>query len=122
MTGPIATLDVVVLDTPDPRGLADFYCALLGWQVEEVTETWITIRGSGGAGLAFQLSPDFRPPTWPDNEVPQQFHLDVNVDDLDRAEEQAMRIGATATGLPGGEQTFRVLRDPSGHPFCLCRG
>ena len=30
---PIATFDLAVLDTPDPRGFAQFYCALLGWQV-----------------------------------------------------------------------------------------
>jgi hypothetical protein len=26
--GAIATFDLVVLDTPEPRALADFYCAL----------------------------------------------------------------------------------------------
>jgi predicted enzyme related to lactoylglutathione lyase len=28
---------------------------------------------------------------------------------------------AGATRLPGGGDTFTVLADPSGHPFCLCQ-
>ena len=28
---PIARFDLVVIDTPEPRRLAEFYCALLGW-------------------------------------------------------------------------------------------
>jgi predicted enzyme related to lactoylglutathione lyase len=122
----IATFDLVVLDTPDHRGLAEFYSALLGWQVVRVDDDWATIRPEEGApyGLAFQLAPDHVPPTWPDTTspgaVPQQFHLDVNVEDVDEAERRVLELGATATGMPGTDENFRVYRDPSGHPFCLC--
>jgi len=120
MENPIATFDLVVLDTPRPRELADFYCALLGWKIIREDDDWITVRGGGGAGLAFQLAPDHVPPTWPDNTVPQQFHLDLDVPDLDAAEVRAIAIGAVPTGMPEGESSFRVYKDPSGHPFCLC--
>ena len=120
MTNPIATFDLVVLDTPRPRELADFYCALLGWKVVREDVDWITVRGGSGAGLAFQLAPDHVPPTWPDNTIPQQFHLDLDVPDLDAAEVRAIAIGAVPTGFPEGESSFRVYKDPSGHPFCLC--
>jgi hypothetical protein len=46
------------------------------------------------------------------------MRVDIAVEDLDRAEEQALALGAVR--LPGGGATFRVYRDPSGHPFCLC--
>jgi predicted enzyme related to lactoylglutathione lyase len=123
-TPPIATFDVVVLDTPDPQGLAAFYSALLGWQIDPADggDDWVTIRGGAGTGIAFQLAADHVPPTWPDNSIPQQFHLDVTVPDLDIAERQVLAIGARATGQPEKPTSFRVYLDPSGHPFCLCRG
>ena len=120
MTNPIATFDLVVLDTLRPRELADFYCALLGWKIVREDDDWITVRGGSGAGLAFQLAPDHVVPTWPDNTIPQQFHLDLDVPDLDASEVRAIAIGAVPTGLPEGESSFRVYKDPSGHPFCLC--
>ena len=40
----------------------------------------------GEASLAFQKVADFRRPTWPDGDHPQQFHLDLSVTDIDRAE------------------------------------
>jgi Glyoxalase-like domain len=46
------------------------------------------------------------------------MHLDIAVDDIEQAEEQALSLGAEL--LPGGGAAFRVYRDPSGHPFCLC--
>ena len=118
---PIATLDLTVLDTPDPRGLAQFYCAMLGWEVEREEDDWVTVRGPrGGVGLAFQLAPDHVPPTWPDNAVPQQFHLDLTVADLDRGEQQVVALGARITGQPKQLSGFRAFLDPAGHPFCLC--
>jgi catechol 2,3-dioxygenase-like lactoylglutathione lyase family enzyme len=117
---PIARFDLVVLDTPEPRRLADFYCALLGWRLVREEDDWVTIRPDGTSpyGMAFQLAPDLVPPTWPDPAVPQQSHLDVTVDDLDAAEAQVLAIGARPTGVAAGG--FRAYLDPSGHPFCLC--
>ncbi|MET0965975.1 MAG: VOC family protein, partial [Nakamurella sp.] len=117
---PIATFDVVALDTPNPRALAGFYCALLGWQITDEQDDWITIRGTAGAGIAFQLAPNHVPPTWPADTVPQQIHLDLNVPDLDAAEAEVLALGARTTGQPEQPSSFRVYLDPSGHPFCLC--
>jgi len=117
---PIASFDLVVLDTPEPRKLADFYCALLGWRIVREDDDWVTIRGDSNAGMAFQLAPDLVPPTWPDPTIPQQSHLDVTVADLDVAERQVLAIGARPTGEPKGPAGFRAFLDPSGHPFCLC--
>ncbi len=118
--GPIATFGVVVLDTPEPRKLAEFYGALLGYRIVRQDDDWVSIKGDAGPEIAFQLAPDFVPPTWPDNAVPQQFHLDVDVPDLDAAEKRVLAIGARRTGEPRTPSTFRAYLDPSGHPFCLC--
>ena len=114
-------LQVVVLDTPDPRGLAAFYAQLLGWEVDpDDDDDWVTIRGEGAVPLAFQRADDFTPPTWPAGEVPQQFHLDLVVDAYEGPEARALELGATPVQGSQEHPGFRVYTDPSGHPFCLC--
>jgi catechol-2,3-dioxygenase len=120
-TRPRIDFDVVVLDTDDPPRMAEFYTALLGWQVEDVEEDWITLRGNGSARIALQLALNHKRPTWPDNAVPQQFHFDFRVDDLKAAEAYAISIGAVPVDGPVDSDSFTVFLDPSGHPFCLCR-
>ena len=116
---PIARFDLVVIDTPEPRRLAEFYCALLGWRIAREEDDWVTIRGdSAEYGMGVQLAPDLVPPTWPDATVPQQSHLDVIVDDLAEGEAKVLAIGARLTGVAASG--FRAYLDPSGHPFCLC--
>jgi hypothetical protein len=65
---PWSELSATVLDTPDPRALARFYCALLGYEVGTDEPTWVTIGppgGGAGARLSFQHEPEYRRPTWP---------------------------------------------------------
>jgi catechol 2,3-dioxygenase-like lactoylglutathione lyase family enzyme len=127
VTAMIGSLDVVVLDCPDPAALARFYAELLGGTVEgaeAVTpdDEWVEVTLPLAAHrplLAFQRVDDYRAPVWPGQDVPQQVHLDVKVDDLDAGERAVLAIGATATGE--GTGTFRVYLDPAGHPFCLVR-
>jgi catechol 2,3-dioxygenase-like lactoylglutathione lyase family enzyme len=115
----IGHLDSVVIDCPDPPALAGFYCELLGMHVVTEEDDWVTIRTDSDApSLAFQKATELRPPRWPDPAHPQQFHLDVRVDDIDAAEQRAIAAGAKRLGEGGGE-TFRVYADPAGHPFCL---
>jgi hypothetical protein len=45
------------------------------------------------------------------------MHLDVMVDDLDRAEAAVLALGARVLSEPGAGS--RVFADPAGHPFCL---
>ena len=68
---------------------------------------------------SFQPVEDYRAPEWPSQSVPQQMHLDVQVDDLDKAEAAVLELGATKHEHQPGT-TFRVFLDPAGHPFCLC--
>jgi catechol 2,3-dioxygenase-like lactoylglutathione lyase family enzyme len=117
---PSVSVDSVVLDTDDPPRLAEFYTALLGWQVEETEDDWITIGSDSGTKIAFQLALNHKPPTWPDNAIPQQYHLDLQVDDLDAAAAYAESIGARRAASGDHSPNFIVFLDPSGHPFCLC--
>ncbi|MFE7959750.1 MULTISPECIES: VOC family protein [unclassified Streptomyces] len=121
----IAELQCVVLDCPDPAALAGFYQGLLGGTVDRpdarwaVSDDWHTLHTPQGAVLAFQRVADHRPPRWPDPEHPQQFHLDLAVSDLDRADEEVRAAGARLLDDSAGG--WRVYADPAGHPFCLVR-
>ena len=114
----------VVLDTDDPPRLAEFYAALLGWEIIRREDDWWSIAAAGGQRpiMSFQLALDHRPPSWPDNQVPQQFHLDLDVPAAELASSvaYAQSLGATMADNSRSESTFVVLLDPSGHPFCLC--
>jgi catechol 2,3-dioxygenase-like lactoylglutathione lyase family enzyme len=105
----------VVIDTPDPTALAEFYSELLGLPITFTSDDWVVIsEDARTSGFAFQLAPDHQSPTWPDPSRPQQFHLDVMVDDPEVAERQVLALGATR--LTKGD---RVYADVDGHPFCL---
>ena len=114
----IARYPSVVLDCPDAAALAAFYGALLDWKVS-ASPGWADIRADNGQCFSFQEVDDYTPPQWPGQQVPQQFHIDVIVDDLDRGEAEVLRLGATKHEHQPGT-TFRVFLDPAKHPFCLC--
>ncbi|QHT57624.1 VOC family protein [Cellulomonas sp. H30R-01] len=129
----------VVLDTTDPRGLAEFYRELFGLRYREGDEPpapgepdpngddWLVLRNDDGVPLAFQKVEHLPPSTWPDHTIPQQLHLDTSVPDvaaLDSAHERATALGARLlfdrTDDP--VEPLRVYADPSGHPFCVFVG
>jgi hypothetical protein len=114
----IARFPSFVIDCPDPGALAIFYGTLLDWKTE-ISEGWAEVRADYGQCISFQPVADYTPPRWPGQEVPQQMHLDVIVDDLDTGEAAVLKLGATKPEYQPGT-TFRVFLDPAGHPFCLC--
>lgn len=116
----IARFPNFVIDCPDARALADFYAAMLDWNVE-VHPDWVEIHSPDGQRISFQSVDDYTPPVWPGQESPQQMHMDVVVDDLDAAEKAVLELGAAKHPHQPGT-SFRVFTDPAGHPFCLCLG
>lgn len=118
----IGRLEKTVIDCPDPRALAEFYCQVLGMRVNEDIGDWVVIGLEPGLRqLAFQRATEWVPPRWPDPAYPQQLHLDIRVSDADQAEQELLLLGATR--VPGERETgFRVFADPVGHPFCIVFG
>jgi catechol 2,3-dioxygenase-like lactoylglutathione lyase family enzyme len=112
--GVIGRLHHLIFDCADPATLADFWSEVLGQPVTHRSADFVVVSpDEHTSGLAFQLAPDHRPPTWPDPAIPQQLHLDVMVDDLDEAARQVLALGARPLG------DAHVFADPAGHPFCL---
>jgi catechol 2,3-dioxygenase-like lactoylglutathione lyase family enzyme len=118
----IGRLEKTVFDCPEPRALAEFYAAVLGMRINEDGADWVVIGSEPGARqLAFQRVADYAAADWSDPRRPQQLHLDIRVDDVDRAEQEVLALGAKR--LPGElEGHYRVFADPVGHPFCLVFG
>lgn len=115
---PAISFGSLVIDTDDPARLARFYAELLDVPIVDENDAWWTVRLPDGRDLDFQLSITYRPPTSTSAEVPQQFHLDLMVDDLPGAIAFAESLGARRIEPLGGRSVSFV--DPSGHPFCLC--
>ncbi|MFJ6011969.1 VOC family protein [Streptomyces sp. NPDC092952] len=123
----IAKLQCVVLDCADVVELSRFYQSLLGGVVNRpdprwsLGEGWATLHTDDGFVLAFQRVEDHRPPRWADSARPQQFHLDLGVEDLERTQKDVLERGATLLDAGDGKRSRRIFADPAGHPFCLVR-
>ncbi|WP_433367644.1 VOC family protein [Streptosporangium sp. CA-115845] len=121
----IGSLQCVVLDCSDVLELARFYRGLLGGTVNRpdprwsLDDDWATLHLRTGLVLCFQRVEDYRPPRWPDPTRPQQFHLDLDVKDLDQARQQVLALGATLLDPGDATRRWHVYADPAGHPFCL---
>lgn len=112
-----ARLAMFSIDCDDPRALADFYGELLGMEIAHAGDDYAMLTGDGPA-LGFGRVEDYRAPTWPNPNGSKQYHLDLAVEDIASAEARALELGATLADPQPGE-TWRVLLDPAGHPFCL---
>ena len=115
------------VDCREPYELAKFYAALLKWDIAFHNEEWACIGAPGTAqgvypGITFQRNPAYQPPVWPEEPEAQQqmAHLDFAVNDLEKAVESAVAWGASAASAQFSDD-WRVMLDPAGHPFCLCR-
>lgn len=117
---PIGRLELVAFDCADHVGLAAFYRSLVGGEIKSYPGVvdWVELHTDGGV-VAFQRVEDHQAPTWPDGDRPQQAHLDIDVDDLERAETSAIERGAVKADTQPDPDRWRVFLDPAGHPFCL---
>lgn len=114
---PLARLAMVTLDCADPRPPAAFYEAVLGWPTTYVDENYGMLQGPG-LNLGFGRVEDYQSLAWPNGNGSKQYHLDLAVDDIAAATEKCVALGATCPDDQPGE-TWTVLLDPAGHPFCL---
>lgn len=106
----------VSFDANDPYRLAGFWSALLGLAVAEVGPDYAELAAlyPGGPTILFLQVPEGKA-------VKNRVHLDLAVDDVPRAVERALTLGATpAEGVLAGPFAWKVLLDPEGNEFCLC--
>lgn len=127
----------VVLDCTDPRGLAEFYRALLGFRYragdeqpphgrpDPLGQDWLVLLDTAGTPrVAFQRVAELPRATWPRGPYPQMLHLDLTVRtvaELDNQHARALALGAELLydRSDDPEEPLRVYADPAGHPFCV---
>lgn len=120
MERPDIFLDSICLDCTWEQvpEMVAFYSKLLGYEAEPLDSDAMPLVWGPHASISFQPVNGYLPPTWPNEIRGQQIHLDLIVKDLPAAVEYARSIGAQDAPAQYG-QTWFVMLDPAGHPFCL---
>lgn len=114
-----ARIAMVTLDVAEVAPSAAFWSSLLGWDVTASSEDYAMLAGPDGSpALGLGRVEGHVAPSWPDEGGRKQFHLDLAVDDVDAMADRALSLGASLADPQPGD-TWRVLIDPAGHPFCL---
>ena len=113
-----ARLAMITLDCADPGPVSSFWRDLLGWELTYGDDNYAMLQGPSHA-LGFGRVDDYEPPAWPNPQGTKQFHFDLAVDDIPAAEKRAVELGASVPAEQPGEDRWKVLLDPAGHPFCL---
>ena len=111
-------LAAVVIDAVQPGLIADFWCAVLGWQVAgQDDDGVITIGPAGQDWPAIDIVPVPETKT-----IKNRLHLDLRADGRPAAAEldRLLSLGARPAdaGQPA-DASWIVLADPEGNEFCL---
>ncbi|HEY2271630.1 MAG TPA: VOC family protein [Jatrophihabitantaceae bacterium] len=115
----------LAIDCADPAGLAQFWCAVLGYEVQDSGEG-IVIIGSPAVPEG-KSRPGPVPPALTFARVPEgktvknRLHIDVNPADRDQHDEvrRLLELGARSADVGQGEASWVVLVDPEGNEFCV---
>ena len=120
----------LAIDCADPSGLARFWCAVLGYEVQDDGEDGVVTIGS-------PLVPEGRsrpgpvPPTLTFARVPEgktvknRLHMDLNPTDTDQEAEvrRVLALGARPADVgQTGDESWVTLADPEGNEFCILAG
>jgi catechol 2,3-dioxygenase-like lactoylglutathione lyase family enzyme len=114
-----ARISCVCVDAVEPRRVADFWAAVLGWEVVEDGDEGISLASPGGDVPTLDILPVPEA-----KQVKNRLHLDLRADrtsfgaEVDRLE----GLGARRVDVgQGPEATWVVYADPEGNEFCLLR-
>ena len=119
-SAPIVELAAITVDCLDLRPMIDFYAQAFGARTSHENDTGAWIHLDQGPLILLRRVEGYQAPTWPQQDVPIQFHLELWIDDLDEAESRLQALGAvTCDFQPHRAQGNVVMLDPAGHPFCI---
>jgi catechol 2,3-dioxygenase-like lactoylglutathione lyase family enzyme len=116
-------LSEIVVDSRDPEALAAWWAEVLGYRVlSRDGDGAVEIGPEAGFGgpaptLVFTPVGHWEP-------ARPRLHLDVNATDRDQEAEleRLLALGAVPADVgQTGEESWHVLADPEGNPFCLLR-
>ncbi|MDP9432562.1 MAG: VOC family protein [Actinomycetota bacterium] len=108
---------VIAIDAVQPRPVADFWCAVLGWEIQEQDATGVSIGSRDGSAPSIDVLAVPEAKT-----VKNRLHLDLRADGSSRAAEleRLLALGARRVDVgQGPDVSWVVLADPEGNEFCL---
>ena len=119
----------IAIDCADPASLAEFWCAVLGYEVQHTEDNeYISIGSPEVPDAKTRRGPV--PPTLGFARVPEgktgknRLHIDVNP--VDRGQDEEVRrllaLGAHHAEMDPGEFSWVILTDPEGNEFCVLAG
>jgi predicted enzyme related to lactoylglutathione lyase len=116
-----STLSEVLIDCDDCERVAQFWCAVLGWEVLDRDEEEGDVEiGSPDERIRLLFLPVSEAKT-----IKNRIHLDVHAVDGDQEAEVERLIGLGATHAQvgqTGDESWIVLADPEGNEFCVLAG
>ncbi|HEY5664244.1 MAG TPA: VOC family protein [Ilumatobacter sp.] len=109
----IGTLHEIIIDCANPEALARFWQAMIGGEVVVETDDWVVLDGDED-GFFFGFQRVSEPKTGKN-----RIHIDVEVEDLDEAIDEAEQLGARKIGsvVDGDDGPFQLMADPGGNEF-----
>lgn len=120
----------LAIDCADPEGLARFWCAVLGYEIEDGDDD-DGIVGIGPPPVpGGTVHPGPVPPSLTFARVPEpkavknRLHIDLRPADREQADEvrRLLELGARHADVGQGEQSWVVLVDPEDNEFCVLAG
>lgn len=117
----------LIIDSHDPRRLADFWCGVLGYRITEESDELVEIAGWEPDRDTIRAQPSAPTlvfvPVPEGKSVKNRIHIDVSPADRGQDEEvrRLLGLGARHVDIGQGEQSWVVLADPEGNEFCVLR-
>ena len=107
----------VVVDAKDPKGLAEFWSAVLDHPIvfedEDGEEVAVAKDKDSPPALLFVKNDDAKM-------VKNRIHIDLNPDDQAAEVNRVINLGAKPVDIgQTGSETWVVLADPEGNEFCV---
>lgn len=108
---------VLAIDAVRPEVVAEFWCAVLGWEIAEADAEVISIAPPDRGWPTIDVCAVPEPKT-----VKNRLHLDLRADGSSTADElhRLLELGAKRVDIgQGPDVSWVVLADPEGNEFCL---
>jgi hypothetical protein len=112
----------LAIDCAEPRELARFWCAVLGYEIQDESDGLVTIGPADVEQRQGPVAPVLTFAPVPEGKTGKnRLHLDVNPVDRDQDAEvrRLLDLGARRVDVGQGEQSWVVLADPEGNEFCV---
>jgi hypothetical protein len=118
LRGPMSSrIAVIAIDALEPRRLADFWIAVLGWRIVEEDHEVVSIAPADASWPTIDIV------SVPERKaVKNRLHLDLRADGSSAEEEVArlLSLGARRADVgQGPDVSWTVLADPEGNEFCI---